>query len=452
MQYRPLLLTLGALALPAQSLPPEAPPSLIAAPVRIDLGPVYAAIERAAPKVPPGVEAWINLPGPALGGGTYRYNLYRDPLQFYLAGNRLQVRTTVNYWLQVGVRMKGWIRGVAACGVAPESYRRALLGLQTELGLTPDWGLNLRIVPEEPVRLDPCQVTAVGFDITDRVLAGMKDSLLKATQGIEQQLRDPALLRPRVEKVWLQAQQPLELSPGVFLALNPERVRLAPWHSDGQTLVLTPEFQVRPTLTLGAPPAQPSRPLPALDPGPASIQPGFRVRVQAELTYQDASAELARRLAGQRFETDKGVFEVQSVAVRGRNGKIVLELDLKGRVVGRLTLAGTPRFDPQAGALRLDDLDYTLESRSWITRMGEWLYRSTLRRTLRDKCSGLLDQRFQDLKAQTQQGLNRDLAPGVAMAGTLGGLALEQIQVLDDRLSLGALLDGQVRIDLKPGF
>jgi hypothetical protein len=452
MQVRSLALVLAATALSAQSQPPDPPPSFIAAPVRVDLAQVFAALERAAPRTPPGVEAWINLPGPALGGGAYRYNLYRDPLQFGLAGNRLHVHTTVNYWLQVGVRMKGWIRGVAACGVAPEPYRRAMLGLQADVGLTPGWGLDLKVTPDEPLRMDPCQVTAVGFDITDRVLAGMKDALVKATQGIEQQLRDPALLRPRVEKLWLQAQQPVDLGQGLYLALNPERIRLAPWRSEGQALVLTPEIQVRPSLVLGAPPAQAVRPLPDLDLAPAPIQPGFRVRVQADVTWPDATAELARRMAGQRFETDKGVFEVQDVAVRGRDGKLLLDLDLKGRVTGRLSLAGTPAFDPGTGTVRLDDLDYTLESRSWITRFGEWLYRSSLRRTLRDKCAAFLDQRFRDLRDQAQRGLNRDLAPGVAMAGSLGGLALDRIQVLEDRLSLGALLDGQVRIDFKPGF
>jgi hypothetical protein len=451
MQAQFFVLALGVTALSAQTQPPDAPPSFIAAPVRVDLAQAFAALERTAPRTPPGVETWINLPGPALGGGAYRYNLYRDPLQFGLTGNRLHLHTTVNYWLQVGVRMKGWIKGLATCGVAPEPYRRAILGLKAEVGLTPAWGLDLKITPDEPLRQDPCQVTAVGFDITDRVLAGMKDALVKATQGVEQQLRDPALLRPRVEKVWLQAQQPLEISPGVHLALNPERIRLAPWRSEGQTLVLTPEIQVRPTLVLGAPPSHAPVPLPPLDLSPAPIQPGFRVRVQTDVSWSDATAELVRRMAGQRFQTDKGVFEVQDVAVRGRDGKLLMDLDLKGRITGRLTLAGTPAFDARTGSVHLDDLDYTLESRSWITRFGEWLYRSSLRRTLKEKCTAFLDQRFQDLREQAQRGLNRDLGPGVAMEGSLGGLSVDRIRVLEDRLSLDALLEGQVRITLKPG-
>ena len=452
MPLRPLLLVCATLPLLSAPPPLETAPSFIAAPVVVDLAQLFAAAERATPRVPPGVETWINLPGPALGGATYRFNLYRDPLSIDLAGNKLQVHTTVNYWLQVGLRMKGWVKGVASCGVAPESFRRARLGLQAEVGMTPDWGLDLRITPEEPQQLDPCQVTLLGYDITGKVLAGMKDSLLKAAQGMEQQMRSSDLLRQKVENAWLQAQQPMELSPGVHLLLNPERVRLAPWQSEGKLLTITPEIQVRPSLTLGAPPLLPYRPLPPLDLSPAPIQPGFRLRVEASLGFQEATAQLAAQMAGQRFETDKGAFEVQSVAVRGSGGNVLLELGLKGRVDGKLTLTGQPRFDPESGTIRLDGLDYTLESKSWITRLGVWLYRSSLRQTLAEKCNWFMDKSFQDLKAQAQAGLNRDLTPQLALSGTINGFTLDQIQVLDDRLSLVAQLDGQLRIAVKPGL
>jgi hypothetical protein len=84
-----------------------------------------------------------------------------------------------------------------------------------------------------------------------------------------------------------------------------------------------------------------------------------------------------------------------------------------------------------------------------MTRIGVWLFRNSLRQTLNDKCKLFMDKSFQGLRAQAQAGLNRDLAPGLAMTGTMNGFTLEQIQVLDDRLSLVALLDGQMQISLK---
>jgi hypothetical protein len=249
-----------------------------------------------------------------------------------------------------------------------------------------------------------------------------------------------------VENAWLQAQQPLELAPGVFVQMNPEKVRLAPLHSSGKELLVTPEIQVRPALSLGAPGPVAYRPLPPLELSSDPVPPGFRLRVVTDLSFEQATAQLDKQMTGQHFHTDKGDFDVTSVAVRGAGGLAVLEVGLKGRVTGKLTLTGQPVFDPELGTLRLDNLDYTLESKSWITRLGEWIYRSTLRKTLADKCNFFMDKNFQDLKARAGQGLNRSLAPGLNLSGSLDGFTLEQVQVLDDRFSLVALLNGQVQL------
>jgi hypothetical protein len=194
---------------------PEPPPSYVAAPVSLDLAPFLDAIERSAPRVPPGVETWIPLPGTALGSPAYRFNLYRDNLYFVVKDRRILMHTTVHYWMEVGLRMKGWVKGMGRCGLPPETHRRARLGVQAEVAVTPAWGLDLKIAPEEPLRMDGCQITFLGYDITDKVMAGMKDALVKATQGLEQQLRGATFLRQRAEAAWAQARQPLQVAPGV---------------------------------------------------------------------------------------------------------------------------------------------------------------------------------------------------------------------------------------------
>jgi hypothetical protein len=452
MRIRPaLLLVLSGIGLNAQPAP-EAQPSFIAAPIRVDLAPLLAAAERSTPKVPPGVDTWTALPGMALGNPAYRFNLYRDPLYFVLTGKRLAVHTTVHYWMEVGLQMKGWVKGIGACGQPPETFRRARLGLALEVALTPDWGLDLKILPEEPLRLDTCQITVLGYDITDKVLAGMKDAMFKATLAMEQQLKASDLLRQRAAAVWQQALEPVELAPGVYLKLNPERIRLAPWQSQGKELIITPEIQTRPTLTLGPRPEVEVRPLPALDLSAAPIQPGFRMRVEADLSYQHASAQLAGQMVGKRFDTDKGSFEVLSAAVRGQGDQAILEIGLKGKVNGKLNLIGKPVFDPQTGVLQLQNLDYTLESQSWITAMGEWLFRSTLRKTLAEKCNWFMDKSFKDMKSQAERGLNRSLSPELSMAGSIDSFTLDALEVLADRFRVIALLSGQVQIAVKPGL
>lgn len=417
-------------------------PSHLAFPIRVDLDPLLQEIERAAPRIPPGVDTWTPLPR-APQGSSYRFHLERESLRFTVRDRRVTVRTAAKYGLEVGLRMAGsWYRGVGSCGLGKEPPRTVLFALHGEVDLAPDWSLRLRITADDPQPLDPCQVTFVGFDITDQVVAGMKAELLKATQALEQQVRDAALLRQRAEAVWRSAQAPQELAPGIFLLLNPERIRLAPIRSEGRVLVLTPEVLARPAIVLGPRPEPAPRPLPALETAPA-VDPGFRVRLDLDLPFAEATRQLRSQVAGKTFDTERGRFEILDAAVEGRDGKALLEVRVRGRVEGRLALAGRPVYDPVKGTVRLEDLDYTLESRSWITRFGEWLFRSGLRRTLQEKANWFLEKSLSDLRAQIQQGLNREVVPGIRLAGDLAGLKLGPPRILEDRFRIEADLEGR---------
>ena len=440
---------LVCLQAPAPPPASPAPPSYIAAPIHVDLAPLMAAAERNTPRVPPGVETWTNLPGMAMGSPAYRFNLYRDQLYFGLNGRKLTLHTTVNYWMEVGLRMKDWVKGIGSCGLPPQTFRRAILGISAEVGLTPDWGLDLKLTPEDPLRMEACQIGVLGYDITDKVLAGMKDAMAKAAQAMEQQVKASTLLRQRAESAWLQAQQPVELGPDLHLMMNPEKVRLASWVGQGKELIITPEIQVHPALILGPLPVAAPRPLPPLDLADAPVQPGFQLRVEVALPYAEASRQLAQQMVGRPFETPTGAFDVERASMTVKGALVYLQLGLKGRVDGTVTLVGRPVFDEVSGQLSLADLDYTLESRSWITSFGEWLFRSDLRQTLREKCSWFLDQSFKDLRAQATLGLNRSLSPELSMSGSIDQLRLERVEVLPDQFRVVALLVGQVQISLK---
>lgn len=451
MQLRSLaLLPLPCLCLLAQAPAPELPPaSTLAAPIKVDLAPLFATAERTTPVTPPGVETWINLPGMAKGSPAYRFNLYRDPLYFVVKGNRLVVHTTVHYWFEVGLQVNGWFKGMGSCGKPPESFRRARLGMQAEVALTPDWGLDLKLTPEEPLRYDGCQITFLGYDITDKVLAGMKDAMGKAALSMEQRVKASTLLRTRAAAAWLQAQQPVDLTPDLHLLLNPERVRIASWTSQGKELTITPEILVHPAIRLGPCPPLTPLPLPPLDLTDAPVHPGFQLQVEVDLPFTEAARQLSQRFTGRHFETPKGSFDIQRAELTVKGPLVYLAIDLKGRVNGTVTLAGRPVFDEKTGQLQLADLDYTLESRSWITQFGTWLYHSDLQQTLRNQCGLFMDRSFKDLRAQATAGLNRSLTPELAMAGSVDDLHLAQVEVLPDRFRVVAQLMGQVQISLK---
>jgi hypothetical protein len=265
---------------------------------------------------------------------------------------------------------------------------------------------------------------------------------------MEQMVRDSALLRQKAEATWLQLQQPLEIAEGVFLMVNPERIRLAPWQGQGRQITVTPEIQARPVLMLGAKPEITPKPLPPLEAAPLGLQPGFHVRVETDLGFEHATAQLKKQMVGKTFTTEKGSFEVLDAMVRGQDGKAILEVTLKGKVNGKVILQGRPQFNEQLGTMQLAELDFTLESKSWITTFGQWLFHTTLQKTLSEKANWFMDKSLNDVKAMVQQGLNRPLLPGLNLKGSLDDLKLGQPRVLSDRFRLDAFLEGKAQVEV----
>jgi hypothetical protein len=440
-----LLLSLPLLAQSPSA--PEPEPSTLALPIRVDLAPLLKQVEAQVPLSPPNVETWADVKGKPRT--CFRYNLIREPLTVRVKDAQVTVRVAANYGLDVGLRtVGGRVAVMGSCGRTPEPPRRVHLELSTRIGVLPAWGLELRDTAFEVRPVNPCEITFLGYDLTDQVAAGMRDTLAGGAETLGRLVRESALARQKAQEAWALLSQPIELRRDLYLVFQPRLVRLAPLSTQGRTLLITPEIEVQPRLVLGERPAVQALPLPDLQVN-AAPKPGFRLRVDADLSYAHASQQLAAGLVGRTFDTAKGRFEITSLAIRGNQGLAVLEVGLRGRIEGRVALTGRPVADPATGLLRLDDLDFTLESRSWLARMGDWIYHSDLKKLLAERARLVLDQQFQGLREAVQAGLNRQLAPNLRLSGALKEVRLESVALGPGGFQSRATLEGEVRMDIQ---
>jgi hypothetical protein len=440
---RPALLApLLGLALSAQA----PPASSLALPVRVDLDPIFKQVEAQAPLSPPNVETWAPIPGKPLAYA--RYNLIREPLTITLRDDRLRVRTLCRYGLDLGLKGPGFIKAVGSCGRAPEQPRRVLVEVDTELVLTPRWSLELRNTKAEATLMDACAITFMDVDITDQVSGGMRDALKTAAEQLGKQVRENSLVRDRALEAWKLLQQPQELQKGVFLAMRPEAIRLGPFKTEGRTLVLSPEILARPLVVVGQLPPQDEKPLPDLDPAPPAA-PGFRVDAETLLPYAQATLQMTDMMQGKKFDTGKGDIEIRTVALDAApEGKVLVELDMAGAFDGVVTLTGQPAITPE-GQLRLEGLDFTLESQSRLVRFGSWLFHGKLKALLQEKVNAAAAQQFKDLQGLMQGALNRPLAPGMAIVGSLRTLKVDRVETGSEALRLFAHLEGDARLEVR---
>lgn len=416
-------------------------------PLRVDLDPLFTEAEHIVPKVPRGTGTWVPLAGERKPGLELRLNLHREALSIRMNGSKLTMRTLVHYGLEVGLPVPGrGVKPVAACGQGKEGLRQVILGAEAEVAFTPDWDLEVRNSVLPALGVNPCKFESI--DLTPEVARGTEDELTRAIQGLGQQIRTAALLRQKVETAWRLLGRPIELAPGLHLSMNPEGIHLAPLVTEGRTLIILPEISARPRLTFGARPPVSQGPLPALNVSSPPLPQGFQIQITADLSFEEATLQIARRLVGKDLRTEKGRMEITGAKVRGDAGRALLEVDVKGRFKGRLTLAGRPRVDVAANTLRLQDLEYTLEPRDWIAKKGEWVLRSSLRQMLQEHAGFFMAQSLGDARDQVNLRLNRALVPGLHLRGELEALNPEQPLVLADRFRVAATLQGSLEATL----
>ena len=109
----------------------------------------------------------------------------------------------------------------------------------------------------------------------------------------------------------------------------------------------------------------------------------------------------------------------------------------------------TDSYGPRCGAFpHQHRLLAPLESQSWIESTAEWLFRSNLKKLLQERANLFLDQSFRGLKDQLQLALNRPLATGIQLKGTVSEIHLGQVRVLEDRFRVDAFLDGQLSLEV----
>ncbi len=417
--------------------------STLALPMRVDLAAFLPQVEAMTPRTPPVVEQWAEIPGKPR---TYfRCNLYREPLAFRFNNQRVAVTAVVNFGMDVGVRTLGeHYTTVGSCGRAPESPRRAMIEVDTQWALRPDWRLELRDPITTATALNTCQVTFLGIDITEDVTKGMQGQVRTAVAQLDELIRRTDLMRQRAQEAWAMATQPFELRKDAWLVLRPEKLRMGPIHTEGQTLFVTPELQARPLIVVGPRPTAEPRPLPDLDVA-ADIVPGFHVRAEAELDYTSATMQLTEAMGGRTFETERGPLTVNRAALSGFQGKALLELDVKGPITGTITLQGRPAITAE-GLVKLEDLDFTLASTGWITKTGAWLFKSKILRLIQEKSTVLIGQQFKDLMALADQQLNRTLTPNLELKGQLKEVRLESILAGPTAFRIVARIEGQAEV------
>jgi hypothetical protein len=376
----------------------------------------------------------------AAGMVCHQYVYRRDSLQVRSTGDRLSIDTRLGYRAQLGVI--GGAR-VASCGYAPEDMRRADLSMSTTLFWRRDWRIGSRDTRLAATLLDPCRVTALGMNASPTLQSIIDRQLATFAAQADSAIPQVAEFRTLADSLWKSFLEPtpLDSSNALWLLIEPEAVRVTPFTSSGPTLTTTLVLYARPRIIAGAKPIVRPRPLPGLALGTAPAE--FTVPVTAELPFDELARRATLLMAE---ETARTSVRVDSVFVRGAGDSVFVDLAVAGALRGRLSLTSRLRWDAALRELRLDDLEWTLQSRGALSRVASTLAAPLVGRAIRKATNGgriALGAQLDSARTEMLTLLNGTLAPGIVMGSSVREVQITSVTTSATAFVVRALLTGQ---------
>jgi len=429
----------------------QVPRSVLIAPIAFDLGPAIAQFEADVPRQFGSLERRIRADSSARASVAFAAS--RSPFQVHVDGSQIVVETVLEY------EGRGWYNlplvpeVSAGCGSGDDPKPRLRLRIVSTPSFTREWGLHTQSYAEvarfsdEP--RDQCQVTFLDIDVTGKVVDAVREEMT-ALLGRQDRRVARHDTRRRIERIWRKMEQPLQLTDGVWLLLQPGAANLASFSGAGDSLVALMHLEVRPKIVTGLRPADSTlvTPLPPLrmtaDPDSAAA---LHVVLEGVFAYDAATSLLHKQLVGKVIRMAGRRLRIEDVTLRGiGSGRVALGVTFGGAVQGRVFFTGTPRLDLDARQLTFPDLDFDVGSADLLISGLSWWQGDAVRDLLRTNAVIPDSAALAKVERLAEEWLNRELTDGVRLDVALGDSRGLAVYARREHLIVRALAEGQARL------
>lgn len=431
-------------------IPLNASNSTLTLPVRVELGALLDEVEAEIPTGWGDLEERMQVPDN--DRAEVAIALTRGPFSAAFEDERARLSATISYGVRLWYDLPVLPDPRLSCGAGEDEPRpRLFVELEGPVSLTEEWRLSTRTAvgqlgPATEEERDRCEVSIVGFDVTDRVVGAARSFLEGHLDAIDS-LTAEADLRPHFEEWWDILRDPIGLDDNIWLELRPIAISRGAVRGEGELVEIMATLTARPQIVLGEEPPSWGRPLPDL--GSGTDTEGLSILVDAVAEYDEASARLTEVLRGFTLERAGREVVVRSLAVSGiGGGRVALEVEIEGDVSGRLFLVGTPEYDTEAGQVSVPDLSFAISTSNLFVSGASWIADAGLEAVLRERARWPVDTAVGWASDKLAEGLNRELADGVRLRGTVGSLEILGVTALREGMFVRAAARAQASLTI----
>ena len=434
--------------------------SEIAVPIRASLAPLVPEIEKQVPK------NVTNGPDYQMDGSRQfgaRYQVTRDPIALNMQGKGLHATTTMHYAIEGCRRTHNPLRGgdvmwpCISCGFG-ESMRNAFIDIDAHLEWDETWRIRSHTTVRTPEFPNRCEVTLLGIDITDRVIAPIiSHELRDVAKTIDANTPKVTNIRGHAQQIWSALQTPFEVAPKTYVVVEPLELSLGPLTGSGLEISSTMLLRARTRVVVGDPPPATAKPLPPL----RATQNGagaMRVPFDVEVPYDDAGRLISENFGGKTYKVGGAELRVNGVRLLPpASEKLTIEADIDYRggflrnYKGLIDLDATPSFDPATNSIVLTNVDYALDPHRHnpFLRIGDHLTHEAVRSQIAKNARWSIAADIAAITGEIQRSLNRPLAPGVTLRGRIDSIAPVSITPTAATVTIRVVATGSAEVDVR---
>jgi hypothetical protein len=414
-------------------------PSLLSVPVRISIRTLLDEVESAVPVEWGSPEEPIQVP--EHGRTDAAVALARAPFDAVLSDSTARLSTIVEYSLEATYDLPLLPDLNLGCGTGDGPRPRLSVSISSPITLTRDWSLATaarvdQVSAASSEERDRCEVTFAGFDVTGRMEEAVRTFLQDHTSTIDS-IVAAADLRASFVSWWDVLREPIELDDNVWLEIRPIGIQRGLIRGSGDVVEVAANLRARPRVLLGDRPPTWETELPMLGEGAGDGE--LDILIEAEAEYPTASRRLDEELAGVEVEGAGQRLELVSLELYGiGGGRIAVGVNVRGDLDGELFLVGTPSYDTSLGEVYVPDLEFSVETNNLLVSGASRALNRRLEALLRERARWPVDEVVTWAADRLREGLNRELADGVTLSGSVGRVEIIRVDALTEGLLVSA--------------
>ncbi len=414
--------------------------------VEVNMSGMFAEAEKSTPLIFDGASL-------SCEGISYTYAFSREPISFSTSPSQLETKIYGGFSLDLsycplcitlwnGKEYCTVPKIYASCGV-DEKKRGYTMRYLTTLGLSKDYKLISKTVLEEFIIKDPCELTFLNYDVTERVQKEIEKELKTMQSKMDEDI-ESFEVKSTIEKAWKELQQSIPIAPYGFLQLNPLSFSTTDLKYEDETAKFSLSLFFSPMIST-EPITKSYRPLTNMI--PKTRMEGFSILTDVASSYDTLSSILTNEFKDEVISIKGKEIVVRNLKVIGcQSNRLVLRLEFDGFRKGKVYMVCRPEMDIDQQVLTLKDIDFEIKTRAFLLKSAEWLLGNRIRNEIEKKAEIDMSESLNSLLAILESKLNGTLAPGVNVFSDLDELRLNSLVLGKTHLYIRTKLTGKVKI------